>query len=189
MACPLTLFVVFWWSSAALNLFGLAALSEGTIAFLALGGLTAGIVLDALFLKRWTRRFYGAKLKWLVALYMLWPLIALSLFMGVPKGLCAIGFAAGFYVARRLHHEGAKLDRMRRAERQVSLLVAAVVGGAMFPIGLLALEEQPVRHVLERVIGSDSLPALILVCSGCLVLAAIQYFLTRMTARLAHRIG
>ena len=69
VACPLLTFVVFWWSAALLHRH-INDFSESIVIASALSGLTLGLLLDLLFLKRWVRMFYMANMWLMIVLYL-----------------------------------------------------------------------------------------------------------------------
>jgi hypothetical protein len=194
VACPASLFILFWWTAAALQLYRVVTMPVGGIAAAALGGLCIGAALDVLCLRRWIRKFYQADLRLAVLAYLFWSAVMVAFFMGLPLGNMAVGAFAGAYIGRRMRHAGATRAAFANAVRNVSILAAAVVSGAAFPIGLLALRERIVVQVAQAFVGVDvsalSVPSAVgLVGALCALLAVLQLVLTRLAAEAAFGLG
>ena len=194
IACPASLFVLWWWVAAALTIYHVFSIPDSGIATAAFTGLGIGIVLDILGLKNWITRFYSLDVKLTVLAYLFWSAVAVAFFMGLPFGNIALGTVAGLYVGRKQYHTGASKSLFAIGARNVSIFTALVTGAEAFPIGILALDEQSVVASLRAIVGLDQLvtTGLIgvgLVGVGCLVLMAVQFWCTRAAAAFAFRIG
>jgi hypothetical protein len=192
--CPLLVFDFFWWTSAAAAMSGVLHLSERGIAAAALAGLGLGIIMDAVCLKVWISRFYSASLKVMMAIYLCCSVIAVASCMGLPLGNLLLGALAGLYVGRKEYHAGGSEQSLARAARRAAIFTALVTGVEALPIGLLALNERTVARLLEAGLGVDQAaiagPAGAgLVVLGCLLLMLVQFWCTRMAARLAFGPG
>ena len=102
--CPLLLFVLFWWVSAALTIYHVLPLPESGIAVAAFIGLALGVALDVLYLRSWISEFYRADMRVMVTVYLCCSMIAVSFFMGLPVGNLVLGTLAGAYIGRREYH-------------------------------------------------------------------------------------
>ncbi|MFQ5886444.1 MAG: hypothetical protein ACE5II_04325 [Anaerolineae bacterium] len=191
--CPLSLFVLLWWVTAALTIYHVFSIPESAIATAAFTGLGLGILLDIFCLKNWITRFYSLDVKLTLLAYLFWSAMAVAFFMGLPFGNIALGTLAGLYVGRKQYHVGASEDLFARSARNVSIFTALVTGAEALPIGILALGEQSVVASL-RAIGLDqsattSLIGVGLVGVGCLALMVVQFWCTRTAAAFAFRVG
>lgn len=187
-ACAWLSFVVCWWTAAIVHIY-FGVISINVVIAAALTGLLAGIVLDVLFLKRWIRGFYTARL-WLLALvYGALCVVAVASFMGFPVGTFTLGLLAGAYAGRRhLHNRSA--DIARHTLRRVSFFAAVLTTGAAFAIGILALHEQSVRAQFSNLLGFNSWGAgFAVVCILCVILFGAQYWCSLGVGGLAFRIG
>lgn len=192
--CPYLVFIFFWWTSAIAARYGLLSLSDGGIALAALMGLALGVILDVVWLKGWIVRFYGASLKVMMALYLCCSVCAVASFMGLPVGNLLLGALAGLYIGRREYHAGGGAESLARAGRRAAVFTATVTGAEALLIGLLALKEQIVARLLERVLGLDQAAITGLAGGGfvvslCLLLMLMQFWLTKTAARLAFGPG
>ena len=192
--CPLSLFVLWWWTAAALAIYHVLPIQEGGIVAAAFAGLGIGIVLDFFRLKNWITRFYNADVKLMVLTYLFWPAIALAFFMGLPFGNIALGTLAGLYVGRQQYHAGGSGDTVTKAARNVSIFTALVTGAEALLIGFLGLHEPITVEVLRVVAGLDQSVTtgpigIGLVGALCIVLMVVQFWCTRTAAALAFRLG
>jgi hypothetical protein len=191
-AIPFTLLVISWWGSASLLMTGLLPVTDAQIAVAAWLGLALGLLLDCLLLGRWVGAFYQLDLRLLGPLYLFWAAVATAFFMGLPLGNLILGAAAGAYIGRR-----ADIASMPGADRwrligQTSLFTAGITSAAALGIGLLAAREPYTLAPFRRLLGMEQVPAslmvdLAIVVVAVVLLAAIQFWLTRLSAVLAMR--
>ncbi|UCC64262.1 MAG: hypothetical protein JSV36_04195 [Anaerolineae bacterium] len=192
VVCPASLFVLWWWTAAALAIYRLLPIPESGIALAAFAGLGIGVALDAFCLKRWIARFYGADVRLAVLVYLFWSAVAVALCMGLPFGNIALGILAGVYVGRRHYHAGASEEAFTRAARHSSIFVGLVTGAEAFLIGLFGLREEFIVDALRAGVGLDQSVVtgpigVGLVGVVCVVLVAVQFWCTKAAARIAFR--
>lgn len=189
-ACAWLSFVTCWWAAALVHRY-VGGVSENMVAGAALTGLLLGLGLDAVFLRKWIRGFYSARL-WLLALfYSALCVLAVASFMGLPVGTLGLGLLAGVYAGRRQAHQPSA-DRPAHGLRRVAVFAAVMTAGTALPIGLLALHDPSTAESLQRFTGIDSGGAGIAwVGLLCAVLFAAQYWGSlaagRWALRLDHR--
>jgi hypothetical protein len=191
--CPLLAFVACWWTAAIVSM-NMPGISEHAIALVALSGLTAGIVLDLLFLPRWIRRFYTAGRGWMWAFYAAMFLVAGATFMGVPIGTFGLGLLTGVYAGRRYHHAGSEEAAVRLALRRIALVTALLTAVTALPISILGLKEQLVVDLVRKIPGIE--PSILqgvsgagVVCLFCVVLFAALYGGSLVAGWWAYRLG
>jgi hypothetical protein len=193
VAPPLLLLFAAWWSAygvavAVSHMTG-DALPEKAIAVSALSGLAAGVLLDCLFLRRWTRRVYDLKTPILVAAYLACAIVGFAVCMGVPVFHPLLGIVAGLYAGRKLAHARVEPERAKRAMRQVAAFAALVMLGICILSGTIALVNPTTPRELQRMfrapfdVSWTMVGGLILAGGAALVL--LQYWLARKAAVLA----
>lgn len=194
VACPYLTGMICWWTSATLLLSGAIGISERSIAAAAFAGVAAGIVLDAIWLKRWVANIYTASFALLVPVYLACSVIAVASFMGLPIGNLILGALAGVYVGRRISNAGANAMFADRAIRGTGWFTAAITSSEAFAIGLLALREKSTAkalaaffNVTEREIAGSV--GIAVIFALVVVLAIIQFWGTSTAARLALHAG
>jgi hypothetical protein len=188
--CPLLLFTLGWWGSAALAVYQVLRIPESVIAIVAFTGLAAGVTLDVIYLKRWISRFYNADARVVALVYLCCSVMAVATFMGLPVGNLVLGTLAGAYIGRREYHAARRGQAISMTIKQTSIFTALVTGAEALPIGLLALNEDWVTEWLQAVTGIDSWSPTSLLGMGlvvllCLVLMAVQFWCTKTTAWIA----
>ena len=77
LVAPLLLGLAGWWGS-------IPFVPEGQILYFALGGVLAGVMLDIIFLRRWTRSAMSASIIWPVAVFLFYAICVFGFFMAVP---------------------------------------------------------------------------------------------------------
>ena len=100
---------------------------ESGIAYWAMGGLVGGIVINAIFFRRWVRRAYQINNKILAAVYLFYSVVAVGMDMGVPVFNLALGIIAGVYSARRMHFAEADEEKRSRYFKKTAGFCATVM--------------------------------------------------------------
>lgn len=192
-AVPFTLMVIGWWGSASLLMAGLLRVTDAQIAAAAWSGLALGLLLDLALLRRWIGAFYRVDLRLLAPIYLFWTAVTTAFFMGMPLGNLLLGTAAGAYAGRRTVNAAIPgADRWRLVGR-ISLFTAGVTSVAALGIGLLAAREPYTLAPFRRLLGLDQAAAtltvdLAIVVVAVVLLAAIQFWLTRLSAAVTMRL-
>lgn len=193
IACPASLFVLFWWASSALLMSGLIKIQEDTVIVASLLGLVIGLLLNIFYLKDIRARFFDISYKFLIPLYFFWSAIALAFFMGMPFGNFLLGTLAGLYCGRRSYYQGPIVrDRVRRA-RTISFFTASITGLESLFIGILGLRERIVVEFIQSRLGLDPTDligpmGIGLVVGIVLIIMLFQYICTQIAFRTAFKI-
>jgi len=190
LLCPGLVFFASWWASVFV-------LPESCIPAAALTGLALGILLDAIFLKRWIGQAYRLPAGLLVGVYLFSSLIVFAISMGVPVLNAALGIAAGGYVGRKLRHAGAGTQQLRSAARRVSTFATAVIAAVCALSAAIALAspstpsdlQRMFQHVLrwQFAVTWSTIAGLILLGGSALIV--LEYWLTMGATRIAYRLG
>jgi hypothetical protein len=193
VGAPISLFLIFWWSFAALAIRVASGLSDAWVAAAAFSGLGAGLVLDVFFLKHWVSGFYSVRTSTAFAAYSAASAALIGLFMGLPLGNLALGTAAGVYIGRRNRYQGAGAETFRRNSGKAAPWIAAVTGAVAFPIGILVLREHfTTVPILDRLPVpswlTHGVPGVLLILALCAVLSVVQWLLARKAADLSFRL-
>jgi hypothetical protein len=189
-ACAWLSFVACWWTAALVHMH-VGGVSINVVIVAALTGLLFGIVLDVLFLRRWIRGFYTARLWLLAIVYTALCVVAVASFMGLPVGTFALGLLAGVYAGRRQIHNPPD-DSPGHGLRRVAFFAALLTAGAALSIGVLALREQSVAELFREILGIRSWGGgFVVACLLCIVLFGAQYWCSlgtgELVLRMAHR--
>ena len=172
-----------WWGTAAV-------LPERGVAIAALCGLVAGLVVDALFLRR-AMAWADAAPYWLWgAVYLFYSIGAFGFLMGVPILVAVLGLPAGILLGGRLARQGATAEQVRGTARHASAFTAAVLAIACTASATIALLDPYTAGNLEGMLGLSfdvTTPMIVaLVIIGGAGLLALQWVLTGAAVRWSH---
>ncbi len=189
---PLILAVLIWWAVASVHIYNIVIIPERSIAIAAIAGLAIGILLDILFLKKWTTKFYEMNKALSILIYLFCSLMAVAFFMGVPVGNLSLGFLVGLYIGRKQHHLRSDQASFASASKNVSIFSASVTSIEALPIGLLVLQEASIIDMINRIfgfllVGANKMVDIVLIVILCGVLFGMQYFITRLGTKLSFR--
>lgn len=177
---PLVLVLAGWWIS-------LPFVKEEQIIYYALGGLSAGVLVDLLFLRLWTRKALTASIFWPTAVYLLYSIGVFGFFMGVPAFNLLLGLVWGYYVGMRLRSRHAEKPEIERAARQSGLFTAAVLALVCLAALVIAGLDPWLEANIQGMFGlaKPLSRSMILGLSGLagLVLVAGEYLLTRAAVK------
>ncbi|MFX0145520.1 MAG: hypothetical protein ACFE9C_15755 [Candidatus Hodarchaeota archaeon] len=194
LACPITLFVLFWWSTSALAMSGVSKIQEDTIIYASLLGFGIGFLLDIFFLKEIRERFFSIDYKYLILIYFFWSGIALAFSMGTPIGNLLLGTLAGLYFGRRFYYQGSIERDLLNNAKTISSFTAFVTGIESLFIGFLGLREQFVIEFFQSRFDLDPTEifrplSVGLVVGIVIIVMLIQYICTKTAFRTAVKIN
>jgi hypothetical protein len=157
----------------------------------ALMGFLVGIGLDAVVLPRWVRAVYRLNATILVSLYVFYTIGIFGFFMGVPIFNLLPGIAAGLYIGRRLRLAKADAPTFTRSTVRICRFTTCVMFVVCLSSATLALLNPSTGSDLKRMLGLGfqvTRPMIVaLIVAGGSMLVAGQYWLTRLSARLAFQ--
>jgi hypothetical protein len=188
LACPITFFVM------GVLLYFELKIPEKTAVPSILAASVIGTILVISRLKYWVSTFYAPKKILTVPLFLFWCATALSLCMGLPLGVIAMGCMAALYIGRKAHHDNTETGLFEKDVKRTSLFTATVTGSVSLAMGLLAIQEQDTMQVILYIFGLQNLAATetgrtILVAIAVPLLTIVQYWLTYRLAFWAFRLG
>ncbi len=183
---PAGLFFPAWWLSVFF-------LPEKAVPFAALSGLFIGVLLDVVFVRRWTKRVYFLNNLTLTMIYLLLSLIGFAICMGVPIFHPLLGILAGIYVGRKLHYLQSDGNQLRHAVKRAAIFTAAVMCLICIFSATIAFLNPTTPAELQRMFN---LPfdvtwqtVILLVLVGGSTLVAFQYWATIKAAGISFRMG
>lgn len=179
---PIGFFLCGWWGAYLYA-------PEKLIPFFALGGLTLGLLLDVLFLRRWLQMAYRFHPVILVAIFLFYSVGMFGFFMGVPLFNTLLGPLAGFYTGRRIKATNPS-DRKAIIHR-ISLFTAFVLALACLAALFLAAGEPTLSAnvhsmVLDMTglnINMDNRTILVFSSIAGIGLVIAEYYLTRLVIK------
>jgi hypothetical protein len=184
-------FVGAWFTTAVLGL------SEKAVSTSALSGLAVGLVVAAIFLKRWVRNAYKVNNKILAALYIYYSILAIGFGMGIPLFNYILGIAAGVYAVRRMYYLGADEEKCKRNVKKTAIFTAVImlmvcclmvlwglagrVSGKDFEVLFKSL------FGLELTINTAGFVSIIFF--GACAMILLQYWLTKLSAKITFKLS
>jgi hypothetical protein len=164
-----------------------AVLPERGVMIGSLTGLAAGLILDAVFLRRAMEQAHAASLWIWAAVYLFYSVGTFGFFMGVPVFNLLLGIPAGVLIGGRLAHAGAAPEEVRQQARQASAFTTGVLAIACIASATLALADPSTAANLEGMLGLGfevtQLMIMALIIVGGAVLLGAQWALTGSTVR------
>ena len=177
---------------AAAGFTNIVLLEERGIGYWALGGLCVGLIIDAIFVKRWVRNAYQMSDKVLAALYIFYSIGVLGFCMGIPILEFPLGMAAGAYAARKMYHSKAGPEEFERTVKKVSVFAAVVMVLICSLIALWAIAGEMIGYRVDTPVLSFTFTVPIfsaVVLIGGTVLVLLQYWLTRTAAKITSKLS
>jgi hypothetical protein len=156
-----------------------------------LWSLVPGIILDAIFLKKWVRKAYQINNKVLAGIYLFYSVVALGMGMGVPILNLVLGILAGVYIARKMHFLGSDEQSRNQAFRKTALFCAVVMVLMCCLITLWAIAGKMIGARFETPLLSFTFTVPIffaVVLTGGAVLVLLQYWLTTISAKITLKL-
>jgi hypothetical protein len=169
-----------WWGT-------FAWLPEKLIGPAALAGLTIGLLVDVVYLKKWVRQ--ADTISWPVwlAIYLFCAIGMYGFFMGMPAFHLGLALPAGFIVGAKLTRQSADVDRARRVSRAAGGLTTGVLALLCAASAYLALSDPYTASSLEGMFALNFkvTPSIILaiIVIGGGVLLALNGWLTAAVSR------
>jgi len=184
-------FVGAWFTTAVLGL------SEKAVSTSALSGLAVGLVVAAIFLKRWVRNAYKVNNKILAAIYIYYSILAIGFGMGIPLFNYILGIAAGVYAVRRMYYLGADEKECKRNVKKTAIFTAAImlmVCCLMVLWGLAGRVSGKDFEVLFKALfglklSIDTAGFIGIIFFGACAMILLQYWLTILSAKITFKLS
>ena len=158
---------------------------ENVALYFALAGLTAGLLLDGVYLKKLINNAFDLPIGLLVAFYVFYNICIFGFFMGFPVFNLFMGVIAGYYFGKRIIHKNIALTQRAFIVRKVSLFAGIVMLLICISSGLIAILHESTSEELHSMlrlgfeVTRGMLVALILIGGSTLIIC--QYVLTKVT--------
>ncbi len=182
LVLPIALGLAGWWGS-------IPFVPENLILYFALGGVLVGILLDLIFLRRWTSSALSVSMGWPVAVFLFYSVCVFGFFMGVPILNFALGAIWGYYIGMRLRAgklgKPAIQERARKSGVFASIVMAVACAAAMTIAFLDPYLEANIQGMfnLAQPIGRPLILALS--AFGGVILVVLEYVITRKVVKFA----
>lgn len=179
---PILLGLAGWWGS-------IPFVSEDRIILFAMGGALAGVLIDLLFLRRWTSKALSASILWPGAAYLFYSMGVFGFFMGVPMFNLLLGPVWGYFMGMRLRAENAAEAVVVKSAHQSAIFTSAVLALACLASWVIAFLDPSLEANIQGMFGlSEPLSRSVILglsALGGIVLVVLEYFLTRAAVKFA----
>ena len=170
----------------------------GSLAFLpgtsplpfVLAGLSLGILVDIVFLRRWAESAYS--IHWIVwmAVYIFYAAGLFGMFMGVPVFNLILSVPAGFFIGSRLARKTADHDVVKRMNRKTCVFTTGVLAAVCVLSAVIALVDPYTSLDLQRMLGLQfEVTRLMLagvIATGGIALLLLQWGMTSKVIHLTY---
>jgi len=185
-AAPIAGFLAGWWGT-------FKYLPAALIAAAAFAGLVLGLVLDALFLKKWVPAALVMDLRIWGVIYLFYSVGVFGFFMGVPVFNLLLGVPAGYLMGRRVVVTEAGEGHVQRLGRRTQVFTIVVLGLFCLASAVLALRDPFTAANLQGMFGLEfevtriMIWGIILIGGG--VLLALEWVITEIAMQVAVKQG
>lgn len=175
-------FLILWWTFYILNI----------NVFYGVGiGLTMGIVLNILFLKKSIYKFFDLSNYILVLIYIFYTIGIFGFFMGVPIFNIIPGILAGVYIARKMCIDNKSIKVYKNELKKISIFSFIVLLLMCISSAILALADTSTTSNLEGMFNlninmTQSIIWYIVIIGG-ISLLIIQYVLINTISNLVYK--
>lgn len=172
---PILLFLTGWWTTY----------KNPLSPFFAFAGLSIGLIIDILLLKRWIRRAYSLPVWQLIGIYLFYSIGIYGFFMGFPVFNIFMGIVAGFYYGKRINYNKIPFPESKKLTQKVPLFTGFIMTFVCVSSASLALMEKTIGKELQHMLGltfevtHEMIWGIILIGGLSLILG--QYFITKIT--------
>jgi hypothetical protein len=156
-----------------------------------LWSLVPGVIIDAIFLKKWVRNAYQINNKVLAGIYLFYSVVALGMGMGLPILNFVLGIMAGVYIARKMHFLGSDEQSRNQAFRKTAMFCAVVMAFMCCLMTLLGIVGKVPGSKFETPLLSFTFTVPIffaVVLTGGAILVLLQYWLTNISANITLKL-
>jgi hypothetical protein len=176
-------FLAGWWVS-------IPFVPESRVFICALAGIAAGILIDAIFLKKWIRRAYSASPAIWVGIYLFYSVGILGFFMGVPLFNVALAVPAGIFIGGRLAHKNVPFPEMKKAARRATAATSFILALVCGASATLALIDPYTAGDLQGMLAlsfSVTTPMILgIILIGGSLLVSLHWWLMKKTVELTY---
>lgn len=177
-------FLAGWWLSIPL-------VPEPLVVIGMAAGLLVGIVIDAVFLKRWIGRAYSLPPIVWIGIYLFYSVGLFGMFMGVPVFNVGLALPAGFFIGAYLVHQDARAPQVQQAALRSSVVTTCIMALVCTASAIIALSDPYTAGNLEGMLGLSypvTLPMIIgIILIGGGILLVMQWWLTSKSVELTYR--
>ena len=148
-------------------------------------GLSSGLLIDLMFLKRWINKRYTLPIWFVAGIYILYNICVYGFFMGFPVFNVLLGFLAGYYYGKRICSNTIQPEIQTKLINQVSLFTGLIMTLICVSSGIIGLTDNTIGENIQGMLGVDfeitRSMILTIIFAGGFALIVSQYFITRLT--------
>lgn len=183
---PILFFLLGWWIS-------IPFVPENKIYIYALAGLSIGITLDLIFLKKWIQIGYRLNKFIQILIYLFYTICVFGFFMGVPIFNILNGIIAGIYTGRKVMYEKLEKEKGLKRIRKASIFTTIIILFVSVFSACIALIDPSTGSNLKRMFNLNFEVTKEMICGviffGDLGLVLVQYWVTKITGLLILKHG
>jgi len=183
---PILFFLLGWWIS-------IPFVPENKIYIYALAGLSIGITLDLIFLKKWIQIGYRLNKFIQILIYLFYTICVFGFFMGVPIFNILNGITAGIYTGRKVMYEKLEKEKGLKRIRKASIFTTIIILFVSVFSACIALIDPSTGSNLKRMFNLNFEVTKEMICGiiffGGLGLVLVQYWVTKITGLLILKHG
>ncbi len=177
-------FLTGWWAS-------IPFVPESAIWRCALAGLLLGLLIDAIFLRRWVRQAHSLKTWVWMAVYGFYSIMMLGFFMGVPVFNLLLALPAGVFVGGQLAYTRVAPAYVQRAARNAATFTVSILALVCLSSASIALASPSTASDLQSMLSlpfpvTSKMILGIILCGGLLMLA-LDWWLTIRCVKRAYK--
>jgi hypothetical protein len=154
------------------------------VLYFVLPGVIAGILIDALYLKKLIFITLNLPTWTLIGFYLFYNICIYGFFMGFPVFNLGMGIIAGYYFGIRINHENSPLKQVEYLRKSVPFFTTLVMVLICISTALIALSEKTLGLELQGMfrlrfqVTKGMIISIILI--GGIGLIVTQYYLTKI---------
>jgi hypothetical protein len=119
----------------------------------AVTGLSGGLLIDVLFLKRWINKRYVLPIWFVAGIYILCNIASFGFFMGFPVFNVFLGLLAGYYFGNRICSNQVQPGKRPKLLNQVSLFTGVIMTLICVSSAIITLTEKTIGANIQGMLG------------------------------------
>lgn len=183
---PISLFLIGWWGTVD-------RVPENRIIYFAFGGLLLGIILNFFFFRKIILNLFELQNSTLSIIYIFYSMCIFGFFMGVPIFNILLGIPAGYYIARRCTFLRKEPGIAEHYIKQVAVFTSIVMFVLCVFSASIALSDPftpgSLKSMLHLNFDISRMMLFIIIIGGGAILIGLQYYLTKLTAKIIYSIS
>lgn len=181
---PVILFLAGWWGTFKF-------VPEHMVAVFAFSGLLLGVILDFFFMRKVLINLYDINVSNLMLVYVFYSVCCFGFFMGVPVFNILLGIPAGYYTAMKCIYTRRETAHLKYYFHRTAVFTALIITIVCLVSAGIALSDpytaSGIKGLLKLNFEITKTILLMIVVFGGIILIALQYYLTKFTAKFTYK--